>query len=93
MKKPIKSKSSEKGPGKTYQLKIELEGISPPIWRRVLEPGNISLGRLHAIIQEAMGWDNAHLHQFIIGKQAYSDLDFELNEFGGTPVLNEKKNF
>lgn len=75
----------------TYQLRVELEGISPPIWRRVLVPGNIRLGRLHAIIQVVMGWDNDHLHQFIIGKQAYSDPDFELNEFGGAPVLNEKK--
>jgi hypothetical protein len=92
MKKPTKPQSAAKKPGKTYQLKIELEGASPPIWRRVLVPGNISLGRLHAIIQMAMGWDNAHLHQFIIDKQVYSDPDFELNEAGGAPgVLNEKK--
>jgi len=92
MKKPTKSQSAAKEPGKTYQLKIELEGVSPPIWRRVLVPGNISLGRLHAVIQLVMGWDNDHLHQFIIDKQAYSDPDFELNEAGGAPrVLNEIK--
>jgi hypothetical protein len=92
MKKPTKSKSAVKEPGKTYQLKIELEGSSPPIWRRVLVPGNISLGRLHAVIQLVMGWDNAHLHQFIIDKQIYSDPEFELNEAGGAPrVLNEKR--
>jgi hypothetical protein len=39
-----------------------------------------------------MGWDNDHLHQFIIDKQVYSDPDFELNEFGDMPgVRNESK--
>jgi hypothetical protein len=89
MKKSMKTQSAAKEPGKTYQLKIELESVSPPIWRRVLVPGNASLGRLHNIIQKAMGWDNSHLHHFVIGKQAYSDPAFELEEFRGVPVLNE----
>jgi hypothetical protein len=89
MKKSMKPQSAAKDTGKTYQLKIELEGASPPIWRRVLVPGQISLGRLHAVIQIAMGWDNSHLHRFAIGKQAYSDPAFELEEFSGVPVLDE----
>jgi hypothetical protein len=89
MKKSMKPPSAAKEPGKTYQLKIELEGIAPPIWRRVLVPGKISLGRLHAVIQMAMGWDNSHLHFFAIGKQAYSDPAFDLDEFRGVPVLDE----
>jgi hypothetical protein len=92
MKKPMNPRSAPESPEKTYQLKIELEGITPPIWRRVLMPGNVSLGRLHSIIQVAMGWDNDHLHQFIIGKQVYSDPAFKLNDsWGAPPVLNEKK--
>jgi hypothetical protein len=92
MKKATKPRSAVKEPEKTYQLRIELEGVSPPIWRRVLVPGNISLGRLHAVIQVAMGWDNDHLHQFIVDKQFYSDPDFELNEFGDMPgARNEHK--
>jgi hypothetical protein len=89
MKKPTKPQSAAKEPGKTYQLKIELDGASPPIWRRVLVPGNASLGRLHTIIQAAMGWDNSHLHHFVIGERAYSDPAFELDEFRGVPVLGE----
>jgi len=50
-----------------YQLRIALRGSHPPIWRRVLVPGNWSLGALHYVIQVAMGWTNSHLHQFIIG--------------------------
>jgi hypothetical protein len=94
MKKSMKPPSAAKEPGKTYQLKIELEGIAPPIWRRVLVPGKISLGRLHAVIQMAMGWSDAHLHQFIVDRQIYSDPTLELNEFGDTPeIRNENRYF
>ncbi|MGG6433251.1 plasmid pRiA4b ORF-3 family protein [Anoxybacillus sp. D401a] len=47
-----------------YQLKIQLRGIRPPIWRRVLVPSDITFDQLHLIIQEAMGWGNYHLYQF-----------------------------
>ncbi len=50
-----------------YQLKITLTGIEPPIWRRVLIPGPLTLNRLHHVIQQLMGWINAHPHEFIIG--------------------------
>ena len=51
-----------------------------------------TIADLHYIIQIVMGWDNDHLHQFIIDKQFYSDPEFELNDsFGGSTVRNEKK--
>ena len=56
-----------------YQLKIELAGIAPPIWRRLLVRGDMNLGLLHAVIQVAMGWTNSHMHQFTIGNVRYSD--------------------
>ena len=49
-----------------YQLKITLAHSKPPIWRRVLVPGDVTLEHLHYIIQVAMGWTNYHLHQFIV---------------------------
>jgi hypothetical protein len=92
MKKPTKPKPASERAGKTYQLKIELDGASPPIWRRVLVPGKTTLGHLHEIIQIVMSWENAHLHQFIVDKQFYSDPDFELNAFDDAPgVLDEGK--
>ena len=56
-----------------YQLKIELAGTEPPIWRRLLVRGDMNLGLLHAVIQVAMSWTNSHLHQFTIGNVRYSD--------------------
>jgi hypothetical protein len=56
-----------------YQLKITLAGSKPPIWRRFIVPGDISLDRLHDVIQIVMGWHDGHLHQFEIGDQIFTD--------------------
>jgi len=50
-----------------YQLKITLLGTEPPIWRRIVVPGNLNFERLHYVIQDAMGWDDCHLHSFEVG--------------------------
>jgi hypothetical protein len=55
-----------------YQLKVTLDGIKPPIWRRIQVRGDISLFKLHKIIQVIMGWEDYHLHQFIIGEDYYA---------------------
>lgn len=61
-----------------YQLKVTLQGIRPPIWRRIQVRAGITLPRLHDTIQVAMGWTDSHLHQFTIGGVAYGlpDPDF-----------------
>jgi hypothetical protein len=64
-----------------YQLKVTLCDSKPPIWRRVLVPGNITLGKLHYVIQIVMGWADHHLHQFIVGELYYSDPSFELGMY------------
>ncbi|HSJ57217.1 MAG TPA: plasmid pRiA4b ORF-3 family protein [Anaerolineae bacterium] len=58
-----------------YQLKVTLEGIKPPVWRRLLVPGDDTLGDLHDIIQVAFGWLDYHLHQFIVGDAFYGVPD------------------
>jgi Plasmid pRiA4b ORF-3-like protein len=59
----------------TYQLKITLKDIRPPIWRRVQVPGNIMLASLHDVIQTAMGWSDAHLHEYEVDGQRYGIPD------------------
>ena len=49
---------------KIFQFKITLQHIEPVIWRRVQVPANLSFGDLHWVIQEVMGWENSHLHEF-----------------------------
>jgi len=58
-----------------YQIKITLKDIRPPIWRRVEVVSDTTLEELHEIIQIVMGWDNYHLHQFIIGRRYYGQPD------------------
>ncbi len=55
-----------------YQLKISLKDTSPPIWRRVLVPSDISLYHLHKIILAVMEWSDCHLHGFIKNKDTIS---------------------
>jgi hypothetical protein len=50
-----------------YQIKVRLSKSKPPIWRRVLVPGDVTLARLHDILQAVMGWAGYHLHQFKVG--------------------------
>lgn len=51
------------------RLKIVLTDTAPPIWRRVEVPAEMTLKELHNVIQAAMGWDNAHLYQFQVGRE------------------------
>jgi hypothetical protein len=66
-----------------YQLKVTLKGSKPPIWRRVQVPANITLHRLHMILQSVMGWTNSHLYSFDIAGIEYSipDPDSDFGEF------------
>ena len=62
-KKTSRPKSVGKSP--LHQLKIKLKWSRPAIWRRIVVPSDMTLDRLHDVIQIAMGWTNSHLHQFI----------------------------
>ena len=58
-----------------YQIKVSLNGVIPPIWRRLLVPGAISLKELHDVLQVAVGWTDSHLHQFVAGGTLYGRPD------------------
>jgi hypothetical protein len=47
-----------------FQFKVTLEGVVPPVWRQILVPESYSFWDLHVAIQDAMGWQDYHLHQF-----------------------------
>jgi hypothetical protein len=67
------------GAGQVYQLKIQLKGSKPPIWRRIQVPGRVSLAELHPIILAAMGWYGGHLYAFWVGRSQYGSPDPELD--------------
>jgi hypothetical protein len=55
-------------------LHVALEGIRPPIWRRVVVPASITLDLLHDVLQVTMGWEDYHLHQFTIAGRRFTEF-------------------
>ena len=65
--------------GDSYQLKVTLRGVSkPPVWRRIAVPARLTLDLLHEVIQQAMGWEDEHLHVFSTPRRDYGSPDPEL---------------
>jgi len=60
-------------PRRLFTIKVTLNNVRPPIWRRIVVRSNATLGDLHLIIQVAMGWTMSHLHKFEIGGIGYSE--------------------
>ena len=52
----------------TYQVRVDLDGAKPPIWRRLLLSSELMLDELHVVLQQAMGWTDTHLHEFLAGE-------------------------
>ena len=50
------------------RIRLDLHGATPPVWRRLVLPGDLTLPRLHDVIQVAMGWTDSHLHRFRTGR-------------------------
>jgi hypothetical protein len=58
-------------PAEIYQIKVTLRDSQPPIWRRIQVRSDITLAKLHKVLQRVMGWEDAHLHQFVIEGEYY----------------------
>lgn len=74
-----KDRANEKAMAITFRVSIE--GISPPIWRRIVLRDDATLEDLHLMIQAAMGWENYHLHEFDIRGTRYSPPNEEDDVF------------
>ncbi len=47
-----------------YRFRIQLDGIAPAIWRTIEVPDTYTFWDLHVAVQDAMGWQDYHLHEF-----------------------------
>ena len=47
-----------------YELKIALIDTIPSVYRTILIPGDVTLNKLHLVIQNSFNWWNYHLFQF-----------------------------
>ena len=70
------------------QLRIQIDHITPPIWRRLLVASNATLKRLHDIIQVVMGWENSHMYAFVVKGVEYAasgDMEFSQSDRSKPP--------
>jgi hypothetical protein len=73
----ISGKSTERRKMKIVQLKITLKGSKPAIWRRVQVEDNVSMRKLHEILNLAMGWEISHLHMFKVENTEIGNADHD----------------
>lgn len=76
-------------PRSVYQVRVTLRDVLPPVWRSILVPGNTTLGRLHRVLQAAMGWEESHLHMFRVQGRRFSDPKFQLDDDWDVKVHDE----
>lgn len=88
-KLPAKRKKSD-GLAPIYRIKVGLRDAKPPIWRRLLVPADVSLARLHDIIQAAFGWQDSHLYVFETAYGSFGRADRDLGHRAAAPVTLEQ---
>jgi hypothetical protein len=64
-------------PDRIFRVKVTLQETTPPVWRRVLVPGTMTLGKFHDVLQQAMGWTDSHLHCFETWSGRYGMIGIE----------------
>jgi hypothetical protein len=67
------------------RLKITLDHVKPTVLRRIEVPADISLEKLHLVIQIVMGWGNCHLYAFRTAVGSWSNTN---PDFGMPDVLS-----
>jgi hypothetical protein len=77
-------------PEEIYQIKVTLLGTSPPIWRRLLVPADLTLAQLHHVLQIAMGWEDCHMHEFRIGRKRFGMPDPDERLMGPASAVGER---
>ncbi len=66
----------------TRVLRISLLDVEPTIWRVIEVGADITLGGLHDVLIGAMGWEESHLHSFMVGDETYSTVYETLETIG-----------
>jgi Plasmid pRiA4b ORF-3-like protein len=56
--------SGPAGETATYQVRVDLRGTRPPLWRRLELSARLHLDEVHDVLQAAFGWTDSHLHRF-----------------------------
>jgi hypothetical protein len=60
------------------QFKITLLETDPPVWRRFQVPDYYTFYDLHVAIQDAMGWEDRHLHDFVVRPKSRANMGIRI---------------
>jgi len=69
------------------RIKVVLNGIKPPVWRRLEVPADLTLDGLHRVLQAVFGWTDTHMHRFEIAGFFFAPPDLE----GEADALNSRR--
>lgn len=59
-----RSRTGKQTPDYVHQFLVVLCGTDPLVWRRIQVPPGYSFWDFHVALQDALGWEDRHLHEF-----------------------------
>lgn len=74
-----------------YICRIELDEITPSIWREFQFHPDVTFHQLHKIIQVVMGWENYHLYEFHVNETVIGLPDPTFADLEDRKMLNARR--
>jgi hypothetical protein len=73
------------------QVLVTLDEVPQPVWRRLVVRNDLTFSQLHDVLQAAMGWEDAHLHEFQVGKTSIGAPQPDSLFSDSGPTLDERE--
>jgi hypothetical protein len=77
-------------PSHLLQFRLSVKDVKPEIYRKLIVSSDVTLERLHLILQVLMGWGNKHLYAFVINENRYSPPNEDDDDIGKRNSIQAK---
>ncbi|MCH1640860.1 plasmid pRiA4b ORF-3 family protein [Paenibacillus timonensis] len=74
-----------------YRCRIEVNEVTPKIWREFQFHPDVTFHQLHKIVQAVMGWENRHLYEFHVNGQVIGLPDPTFADMEDREVWNARR--
>jgi hypothetical protein len=74
----------------SLQFRVSVRDVRPEIWRKLLVSSDITLEKLHTVLQVLMGWRNHHLYAFVIDQKRYYPPNENYEDIGRNNSIQTK---